>query len=138
MIKRLTLALASVAMVSSTAGIARSHGATPPDITREQARARAQQLFATFDVNGDGIVTREEAKTVGRRLLLQHAATGRDTAPGIGGRTRKYLENAFAGMQWVTEQQFDDAFLAHFDEMDTNHDEILTSTERSAWRSPRQ
>jgi len=132
MIKRLTLALTSLAMFCSTAGIARTHGATPPDITREQARARAQQLFATFDVNGDGIVTREEAKTVGRRLLLQHAATGRDTAPGIGGRTRKYLENAFAGMQWVTEQQFEDTFLAHFDQMDTDHDGILTSAERSA------
>jgi hypothetical protein len=33
-------------------------------------------------------------------------------------------------MQSVTELQFEQAFLAHFDEMDTNHDGILTDTER--------
>ena len=102
--KRLTLALTSVAMVCSTAGIARTHGATPPDITREQARARAQQLFATFDVNGDGIVTRQEARTVGSRLLLQRAATGRDAAPGIGGRGPPSLFATFASSSFFVRE----------------------------------
>jgi hypothetical protein len=30
----------------------------------------------------------------------------------------------------VTEQQFEQAFLAHFDQMDANHDGILTAAER--------
>lgn len=101
-----------------------------PDITREEARARAQHLFAEFDLDDDGVVTRKEAKSVGMRLLMQRASTGRDVAPGIGGQTLKYLETAFAGMQAVSEQQFEHAFLGHFDEMDANHDGILTAAER--------
>jgi hypothetical protein len=63
-------------------------------------------------------------------LLLLRASTGRDVAPGIGGHTLRFLKHRFAGLQAVTKQQFEDAFLAHFDEMDTNHDGILTVAER--------
>jgi Ca2+-binding EF-hand superfamily protein len=120
----------SSAILSSQAG-AQSSGAPPePDLTREQARDRAEQLFATFDINHDGVVTRKEAQSVGRRLMMRRAATGRDVAPGIGGHTLRFLEHAFAGMPSVTEQQFEQAFLAHFDQMDVNHDGILTATER--------
>ena len=102
----------------------------PPDMSREQARDRADQLFDRFDLNRDGFVTREEAERLGRKLLLLRAATGRDVAPGIGGHTLRFLEQRFAGVQAVTKQQFEDAFLAHFDEMDVNHDGILTAAER--------
>ena len=101
-----------------------------PDITREQARRRADQLFQRFDVNHDGYVTRAEAQAVGGRLQLLRAATGRDQAPGIGGHTLRYLEQRFTGVQQVTKSQFEAAFLAHFDQMDTNHDGILTAIER--------
>lgn len=134
MMKRFGLAFALIAMIGSTQAFAQASWSGGPNITREQARNRAEQLFVQFDTNHDGIVTRKEAKAVGARLLVQRAATGRDVAPGIGGRTLRYLENAFAGMQWVTEEQFERAFLAHFDQMDVDHDGVLTPAERQAGR----
>jgi Ca2+-binding EF-hand superfamily protein len=134
--KQVALACASSAMMWSAQAAAQSAvSAQQPDITREQARSRAQQLFAMFDVNHDGVVTRTQARSVGMRLLMRRAATGRDVAPGIGGHTLRYLETAFSGMQSVTEQQFEDAFLAHFDQMDANHDGILTGAERQNGRA---
>ena len=112
---------------------------TPPaDLTRAQARDRADVLFATFDRNGDGVVTREEAQRVGRKLMLQRAATGRDSAPGIGGHTLRFLEQRFATAETVTKAQFEDALLAHFDEMDTDHDGILTAAERQKARGEKR
>ena len=101
-----------------------------PDLTREQALHRADRLFEQFDANHDGAITPEEAQAVGAKLMLRRAATGRDVAPGIGGHTLRYLEQAFAGMPRVARQQFEGAMLAHFDEMDRDHDGVLTSAER--------
>ena len=100
------------------------------DLTRQEARDRADQLFALFDANHDGIVTRSEAEQVGNELMIKHAATGADEAPGIGGHTLRFLEHVFAGMESVTRQQFEGAMLAHFDQMDRNHDGVLTAAER--------
>jgi hypothetical protein len=127
----LTLLIGSAPICAQTA-------AAQPDITREQARVRAHQLFAMFDVYHTGLVARSEASHVGMKLMMKRAATGRDAAPGIGGRTLNYLEKAFAGRQSASEQQFEDAFLAHFDAMDTNHDGILTAAERQVGRSSRR
>ena len=106
----------------------------PADLTRDEARNRADGLFATFDTNGDGIVTREEAQHEGKKLMLRRAATGHDAAPGIGGHTLRFLEQRFAKAESITKAEFEDAFLAHFDEMDTNHDGILTAIERQKAR----
>jgi hypothetical protein len=105
-------------------------GRAAPDLTRDEARERADQLFDRFDLNRDGIVTRLEAQHVGRKLLMQRAATGRDSAPGLGGHTLRFLERRFASADAVTRQQFEEAMLAHFDAMDSNHDGILTAAER--------
>jgi hypothetical protein len=99
-------------------------------LSRGQARDRADQLFERFDLNHDGYVTRGEAQLLGSKLLLLRASTGRDLAPGIGGHTLRFLERRFAGVDAATRQQFEAAFLAHFDEMDVNHDGILTAAER--------
>jgi Ca2+-binding EF-hand superfamily protein len=109
---------------------ARADARSPADLTRQQAIDRADRLFQTFDRNHDGVLTREEARSVGTRLLVKRAATGRDVAPGIGGHTLRFLEHAFSGMEGVTQQQFEQAMLAHFDEMDVDHDGVLTTTER--------
>lgn len=106
-------------------------GAPPPDMTRAQALDRADSLFAQFDANHDGVVTREEARSVGEKLLLRRAALHRDVAPGIGGHTLDYMKRSFATAQAVTRPQFEAAMLAHFDEMDVNHDGILTAAERA-------
>ena len=112
-----------------------SDAARPADLTRDQARDRADTLFITFDRNGDGVVTRAEAQNVGEKLMLQRAETGRDSAPGIGGHTLRFLKQRFASADSVTKVQFEEALLAHFDEMDTNHDGILTAAERQQARA---
>ena len=132
------LAFASAAIMSPALSLAWPAPQRQPDISREQARARAEQLFTLFDANHDGVITVAEAKTVGMRLLMRRAATGRDAAPGIGGQTLKYMEKAFSGMRWVTEQQFEDAFMAHFDQMDVNHDGVLTAAERLQGRADKR
>lgn len=104
------------------------------DITRQQAQQIADRLFQRFDLNHDGIVTREEAKQVGGSLLAERAASGKDGAPGLGGHTLRFLERTFADAQSVTEQQFDQAMLAHFDQMDLNHDGVVTADERQQAR----
>ena len=129
--KLVILTVACGTLMSAQVHAQASVNAAPyPDLSREQARDRAHQLFEMFDVNHDGIITRKEAQPVGMRLLMERRATGRDTAPGIGGHTLRYLRHAFAQLQSVTELQFEQALLAHFDGMDTNHDGILTDTER--------
>ncbi|MFL6764719.1 MAG: hypothetical protein ACJ8FO_05930 [Sphingomicrobium sp.] len=99
-------------------------------LTREQALQRADERFEQFDLNRDGVVTRQEAQRLGPKLLLQRAMTGRDVAPGIGGHTLRFLKRRFAGVEAVTRQQFEAAFLAHFDLMDINRDGVLTAEER--------
>ena len=108
--------------------------AKQPNLTREQVRERADELFDRFDLNHDGFVTRSEAQMLGTKLMLLRAATGRDQAPGIGGHTLRFLKRRFAGLDAVTKPQFEAAFLAHFDEMDVNHDGILTAAERDKAR----
>jgi len=105
-----------------------------PDLTRNQALERADQLFDRFDLNHDGVVTRDEAERLGRKLMLQRAATGRDPAHGLGGHTVRFLKHRFSGVEAVTRQQFEQAMLDHFDEMDANHDGILTAAEREGAR----
>ena len=104
---------------------------TIPPLTRQQALERADGLFRTFDANHDGVVSRDEASSVGGKLMMERAVTGRDVAPGIGGHTLKFLEHAFAGMETVNKAQFEQAMLAHFDEMDRDHDGVLTAAERA-------
>jgi Ca2+-binding EF-hand superfamily protein len=113
---------------------ARELGAAPPDITRLQARQRADSLFEMFDLNHDGLVTEAEAKQVGQQLMMQRASSEKDVAPGIGGHTLKYLKHAFAGAQSVTRQQLEQAMLAHFDQMDIDRDGVLTAVERQQAR----
>lgn len=138
--------LATIALVAtfSSGAIAMSPQTPAPasdtvkrDISRTQALQRADDLFAMFDVNHDGIMTKEEAQQVGERLLLQRETSGKDSAPGIGGHTLKFLERAFADVESVSRPQFEQAFLRHFDAMDLNHDGVLTEAERDQARGQR-
>jgi hypothetical protein len=130
--KRLLGVIALTAAAAAAPAFAQPADSAPPqpDLTRNQALERADQLFDRFDLNHDGVVTRDEAERLGRKLMLQRAATGRDPAHGLGGHTLRFLKHRFAGVDAVTKQQFEDAMLEHFDGMDVNHDGILTATER--------
>jgi hypothetical protein len=130
--RQLTLAIACTALIASTGAVAQGTDAAgqQPDLTREQARERADQLFDGFDLNHDGIVTRAEAERVGRKLMMHRAATGRDSAPGLGGHTLRFLKRRFADADQVTKADFEAAMLAHFDAMDSDHDGVLTAAER--------
>lgn len=64
-----------------------------PSLTRDQARERADQRFDQFDLNHDGIVTREEVARLDPKLVFLRASTGRDFAPGIGGHTLRFLKH---------------------------------------------
>ena len=122
------------AIAASLCAMTAGTQASEPNLTRAQALERADQLFERFDLNHDGYVTRQEAELLGGKLLLIRASTGRDEAPGIGGHTLRFLRHRFAGLQAVTKTQFEAAFIAHFDDMDANHDGILTAAERSGAR----
>ena len=130
--KRLLGAIALIAAATAVPVFAQHADSLPPqpDLTRNEALERADQLFGRFDLNHDGIVTRDEAERLGRKLMLQRAATGRDPAHGLGGHTVRFLKHRFAGAEAVSREQFEGAMLEHFDEMDVNHDGILTVAER--------
>ena len=130
-------ALSTAAGATQPAVESANLGQQLPELTREQTRNRADELFDRFDLNHDGYVTRGEARALGRKLLLLRAATGRDVAPGIGGHTLRFLEHRFTGLGEVTKPQFEQALLAHFDEMDINHDGTLTAAERQQARAQR-
>lgn len=130
--KKLLGAIALIAAVAAAPALAQSVDglSQQPDLTRNQAVERADQLFDRFDLNHDGVVTRDEAQRLGRKLTLQRAATGRDPAQGLGGHTLRFLKQRFSGVETVTRGQFEEAMLEHFDDMDVNHDGILTAAER--------
>ena len=105
------------------------------NIARQQAVQRADSLFRQFDMNHDGVITRDEAAIAGGRLMVAGAISNHDVAPGIGGHTLKFMEHAFSGASSVTRRQLEQAMLAHFDEMDLDHDGVLTAAERATARA---
>jgi hypothetical protein len=138
--KKLLVTIALGATFATTQAGAQALGdqrAAQSDVTRQQAQERADRLFRMLDVNHDGILTRAEAEQAGAQLHARRAASGRDVAPGLGGHTARYLERSFAGAQSVTLQQFEQAMLTHFDQMDVNRDGVLTADERQQARPDR-
>jgi hypothetical protein len=131
--KKLLVTIALGATLASTQAGAQAPGDrhdAQPNVTRQEAQERADRLFRMLDVNHDGVLTRAEAEQAGAQLHAQRAASGRDVAPGLGGHTARFLERSFAGAQSVTLQQFEQAMLTRFDQMDVNRDGVLTAAER--------
>jgi hypothetical protein len=131
---KITISLAVLAATFLALPAHARPGPPQADLTREQAQERADALFERFDLNHDGLVTRAEAQRLGTKLMLVRAKTKRDPARGLGGHTLRFLERKFDGVEAVTREQFEGAFLEHFDHMDSNHDGILTAAERQSAR----
>lgn len=112
-------AVSSPAAPSTTAPAAR--GRMQADRTREQAQQMADAMFARFDANHDGLLTRDEAQ----QALSANAADGADS-----GRAQRMLDRMFGGAVSVTLAQFENQALTRFDREDLNHDGVVTAAER--------
>jgi len=136
---KLLTTVALAAIITSTASVAATSDSSTasPDITRQVAWQRADRLFTLLDADHDGILTRDEARVSGSRLMAERMATGHDPAPGIGGHTLKYFERALETRSSVGRQQFEQVMLAHFEQMDTNHDGMVSVAEREQARASR-
>ena len=95
--KMLIIASAFGATVAATQPVAQPlQPLQQRNLSRAQARDRADQLFERFDLNHDGYVTRGEAQLLGGKLLLLRASTlvssrcmnwPRSPPPGVWART---------------------------------------------------
>lgn len=93
------------------------------DMTRQQAEQAAIQMFNQFDLNHDGVVTRQETEQVRQQM-------------GFGsGKAEKMIDRIFGTANSITLQQFEAQQLARFDRDDANHDGVVTAAERQAARA---
>lgn len=100
------------------------------DRTRAQAQQMADAMFQRFDLNHDGVLTRDEAQqALAQAEAARGGSDGDEGGPG-GGRAARMIDRMFAGAPSVTIQQFEAQALARFDRQDVNHDGVVTSEER--------
>ncbi len=122
--KTLLLTVALGATMVSGAAIAQDQGGGRggymQDMTRVQAQQMADSMFQRFDLNHDGVVTRQEAD---------------QAASQFGGRAERMVERVFGTAQSLTLQQFEAQQLARFDRDDANHDGVVTVAERQQARA---
>ena len=90
------------------------------DMTRAQAQQRADMMFQRFDLNHDGVITRQEAE---------------QAASQFGERGQRMVDRIFQNTQAITLQQFEAQQLAQFDRDDLNHDGVVTVAERQQVRA---
>lgn len=122
--KRILGALALGATILATQAVARKHdgGGMMEDMTRQQAQQMADSMFQRFDLNHDGVVTRQEAEQAAGQF-------------GAGGRAERMIDRLFGDSQSLTLQQAETQALARFDRDDLNHDGVVTAAERQQARA---
>jgi hypothetical protein len=118
--RKLLATIALGAAIISTPALAQEGGRMMQDQTRAQAKEQADELFQRFDLNHDGVVTRQEAEQV---------------ASQFGARGEKRIDRMFGGAQSLTLQQAEAQALARFDRDDANHDGVVTVAERQQARA---
>ena len=120
--------LALGAAVASTVAMAQSQppqdgrGGMMRDMTRVQAQQMADGMFQRFDLNHDGVVTRQEAGQAASQF-------------GAGQRAERMIDRMFGPAQSLTLPQAEAAALARFDRDDLNHDGVVTAAERQQVRA---
>jgi hypothetical protein len=122
---KILAAFALGAAIASTPAAAqdqpREHGGRyMQDMTRQQAQQMADGMFRRFDLNHDGVVTRQEAE---------------QAASQLGGRAQRMIDRMFGAAESLTLQQAETAALARFDRDDLNHDGVVTAAERQQART---
>lgn len=123
--RKLLFTIALGATIVSTEAFAQDQGGRGgwmQDMTRAQAQQMADSMFQRFDLNHDGVVTRQEAQQAASQF-------------GAGGRAQKMIDRTFGSAQSLTLQQFETQALARFDRDDLNHDGTVTAAERQQARA---
>jgi hypothetical protein len=122
--KRIFGALALGATIISAQAVAQDHGGRGmmQDMSRAQAQQMADAMFQRFDLNHDGVVTRQEAEQAAEQF-------------GAGGRASRMIDRLFGTAQSLTLQQAEAQALARFDRDDLNHDGVVTADERRQARA---
>lgn len=158
--RKLTLALSTAALALSGAAIAQTAPAAPAkprapmaDMTRAQAQARAEAMFARRDANQDGTIDQAD-RQARRGQMFERIDTNRDGAISraeFDARTEQRAERRgkrmarmerrgghrammHAARGPVTRQAFVDRALSMFDKADANRDGTVTVAERKAAR----
>jgi hypothetical protein len=126
--KKYVLAAALGAVIASAPAVAQDRGDEGRQLTRQDAQAMADAMFQRFDLNHDGVVTRDEAQ----QALAQftQGASGKRSD-----KAEKMLDRFFGTSQSVSQQQFEAVSLARFDRDDLNHDGVVTPAERAQARA---
>lgn len=125
--KKLLAVIALGATILSSQAMAQDEPGGPggrmqQDMTRDQAKQRADHMFQRFDLNHDGVVTRDEVQ----QALSQF---------GAGKRAQRMINRMFGDAQSLTLQQAEAEALARFDRDDLNHDGVVTAAEREQARA---
>lgn len=130
--RKLTIALSAATVVFSGSAIAQaSPTAGParmekPDMTRAQAQAQAEAMFARMDTNGDGAIDQTE-----RAAMKQMRPGGGKPGMKRGG----HGAHGTAAMDApLTKQAFVARSLAMFDRADADRNGTVTQAERKAAR----
>jgi hypothetical protein len=126
--KKILFAVALGATIISTQAFAQDGGSEGRQLTRRDAQAMADSMFQRFDLNHDGVVTRDEAQQA-LAQFTQGASGKRADKAG------KMLDRFFGTSQSVSQQQFEAVSLARFDRDDLNHDGVVTPAERAQARA---
>ena len=121
--KTLLTAIALGAGFLSSQAFAQQGGMGGGDMTRAQALEMADHMFQRFDLNHDGVVTRDEAEQARQQMGFASK------------RAEKMIDRIFGTAQSITRQQFEAQQLARFDRDDLNHDGVVTAAERQQARA---
>jgi hypothetical protein len=123
--KKLEILAALGAVLAASPAAAQGHGGMMmQDMTRAQAQQMADAMFQRFDLNHDGVITREEAE----QAASQFGGAGNT-------RSERMIDRVFGDAQSITLQQFEAQSLARFDRDDANHDGVVTVAERQQARA---
>lgn len=89
------------------------HGGWMRNMTRDEAKQRADMMFQRFDLNHDGVVTRQEVDQ-----LLAQMSSGAN--PDRVQRMNRMVDRIFGNAQSITKAQFEAEMLARYDRMHAN------------------
>ena len=119
-------------LIAAALGATAITGIATAQTQTQQQNARGMRGMAAADRNGDGVITRAEA-TAAADAMFARMDKNRDGK--LSADERPGRRGAAAGE--ITQQQFRDHAMKRFDRMDTNKDGRIDQTERNAMRANR-